>query len=178
MPKDYPPEARAVFILIMTKEENEIADFILGLFTSTTIYQDDVYYALDEKYGYTYTPDPRLVVEILKDRGYIRTKGEAYFMLTTYGESYIERKNRKAAQPTKIDFEQIRKSFLTMESSASHTNYRKKDKQNNNVDKDRKWNKRTTVLGLILTLLSVIAAYTAPLLERVWQAILLLILGE
>lgn len=161
MPKDCPPEARAVFILIMTKEENEIADFILGLFTSTTIYQDDVYYALDEKYGYTYTPDPRLVVEILKDRGYIRTKGEAYFMLTTYGESYIERKKNKR-NPTQQDFEMAHKMLYYMDHSPREDAKKRKEEK-------KKRREQIVfvceVIGAIITILTFLLTYIVPRLK-------------
>lgn len=40
------------------------------------------------------------------------------------------------------------------------------------------WNRKMTIVGIVIALLSAIAAYTSPLLERGWQALLSLILGK
>jgi len=151
------PDAQVV-LFIMTKEENEIADFILGLFTSTSIYQDDVYCALNDKYGYTHEPDPRLVVEILKDRGIIRNNGEAYFMLTEYGESYVEKKQHKR-KPTPQNSESERKRLYYMMHSP-------KEEARNRAEKKKKRNERIVfaceVIGAIIAILTFLLTYILP----------------
>ena len=124
---------------IMTEKENEIANFILGLFSSTSIPQDEVYQALNEKYGFTYDPDPRIVVEILKNHGIIRTLGETYFMLTEYGENYLENKKRKCKPQHQI-FEITRKMLY-------YTMHNPKEEARKRAEKKRK-NKRANCLCL------------------------------
>lgn len=43
---------------------------------------------------------------------------------------------------------------------------------------DRRWNRKMTVIAIVIGLLSLIVACISPLVERGWQAILSLILGE
>lgn len=50
--------------------------------------------------------------------------------------------------------------------------------QERKQESERRWNRKMTVIGVILALLSVLAAYTEPLLERAWQAILSLVIDK
>jgi len=43
---------------------------------------------------------------------------------------------------------------------------------------DRRWNRKMTVIAIVIGLLSLIVACISPLVERGWQAILSLILGK
>lgn len=53
-----------------------------------------------------------------------------------------------------------------------------KEKQEAEKINDRRWNRKMTVIAIVIGLLSLIVACISPLIERGWQAILSLILGE
>lgn len=146
---------------IMTEKENEIANFILGLFSSTSIPQDEVYQALNEKYGFTYEPDPRIVVEILKNHGIIRTLGETYFMLTEYGENYLENKKRKCKPQHQI-FEITRKMLY-------YTMHNPKEEARKRAEKKRKIKEQIVfaceVTGAIIAILTFLLTYILPRLR-------------
>ena len=50
--------------------------------------------------------------------------------------------------------------------------------QEHKQESERRWNRKMAVIGVILALLSVLAAYTEPLLERAWQVILSLVIDK
>lgn len=52
------------------------------------------------------------------------------------------------------------------------------EKQEAKKINDRRWNRKMTVIAIVIGLLSLIVACISPLVERGWQAILSLILGE
>lgn len=52
------------------------------------------------------------------------------------------------------------------------------EKQEDEKINDRRWNRKMTVIAIVIGLLSLIVACTSPLIERGWQAILSLLLGE
>ena len=52
------------------------------------------------------------------------------------------------------------------------------EKQEAEKINDRRWNRKMTVIAIVIGLLSLIVACISPLIERGWQAILSLILGE
>lgn len=52
------------------------------------------------------------------------------------------------------------------------------EKQEAEKINDRRWNRKMTVIAIVIGLLSLIVACISPLVERGWQAILSLILGE
>ncbi len=52
------------------------------------------------------------------------------------------------------------------------------EKQEAEKINDRRWNRKMTVIAIVIGLLSLIVACISPLIERGWQAILSLILGK
>lgn len=52
------------------------------------------------------------------------------------------------------------------------------EKQEAEKINDRRWNRKMTVIAIVIGLLSLIVACISPLVERGWQAILSLILGK
>lgn len=52
------------------------------------------------------------------------------------------------------------------------------EKQEDEKINDRRWNRKMTVIAIVIGLLSLIVACISPLIERGWQAILSLLLGE
>lgn len=52
------------------------------------------------------------------------------------------------------------------------------EKQEAEKINDRRWNRKMTVIAIVIGLLSLIVACISPLVERGWQAIISLILGE
>lgn len=52
------------------------------------------------------------------------------------------------------------------------------EKQEAEKINDRRWNRKMTVIAIVIGLLSLIVACISPLIERGWQAILSLFLGE
>ena len=52
------------------------------------------------------------------------------------------------------------------------------EKQEAEKINDRRWNRKMTVIAIVIGLLSLIVACISPLIERGWQAILSLLLGE
>ncbi len=71
---------------------------------------------------------------------------------------------------------------MMLESAEGYLEGRLKDTSENPQERkqesERRWNRKMTVIGVILALLSVLAAYTEPLLERAWQAILSLLIDK
>lgn len=52
------------------------------------------------------------------------------------------------------------------------------EKQEAEKINERRWNRKMTVIAIVIGLLSLIVACISPLIERGWQAILSLLLGE
>ena len=52
------------------------------------------------------------------------------------------------------------------------------EKQEAEKINDRRWNRKMTVIAIVIGILSLIVACISPLIERGWQAILSLFLGE
>lgn len=71
---------------------------------------------------------------------------------------------------------------MMLESAEGYLEGRLKDTSENPQERkqesERRWNRKMAVIGVILALLSVLAAYTEPLLERAWQAILSLVIDK
>ena len=71
---------------------------------------------------------------------------------------------------------------MMLESAEGYLEGRLKDTSENPQERkqesERRWNRKMTVIGVILALLSVLAAYTEPLLERAWQVILSLVIDK
>lgn len=71
---------------------------------------------------------------------------------------------------------------MMLESAEGYLEGRLKDTSENpqehKQESERRWNRKMTVIGVILALLSVLAAYTEPLLERAWQVILSLVIDK
>lgn len=71
---------------------------------------------------------------------------------------------------------------MMLESAEGYLECRLKDTSENPQERkqesERRWNRKMAVIGVILALLSVLAAYTEPLLERAWQAILSLVIDK
>lgn len=57
-------------------------------------------------------------------------------------------------------------------------NFSAQEKQEAEKINDRRWNRKMTVIAIVIGLLSLIVACISPLVERGWQAIISLILGE
>ena len=71
---------------------------------------------------------------------------------------------------------------MILESAEGYLEGRLKDTSENPQERkqesERRWNRKMAVIGVILALLSVLAAYTEPLLERAWQVILSLVIDK
>ncbi len=71
---------------------------------------------------------------------------------------------------------------IMLESAEGYLEGRLKDTSENpqehKQESERRWNRKMAVIGVILALLSVLAAYTEPLLERAWQVILSLVIDK
>lgn len=71
---------------------------------------------------------------------------------------------------------------MMLESAEGYLEGRLKDTSENPQERkqesERRWNRKMAVIGVILALLSVLAAYTEPLLERAWQVILSLVIDK
>lgn len=76
--------------------DNEVIDFILGLFTDNEMPKDDIHYAIEEKFNYN--SKPILILKRLINEGLITEMGEAYYSLSVEGrkaqkgyDKYIKR---------------------------------------------------------------------------------------
>ena len=73
------------YLIMMTKKQIEIADFILSQFLEGSPNKDDVHSAINDTYGYDI--DPYDVLQSLQDEGLVYEWGEAYYKLTPQGEN-------------------------------------------------------------------------------------------
>lgn len=108
--------------------------------------------------------DLRFILPPLANEGYIE-ESEGMWHIQDKGVKYMQNYDR-----------------MMMESVEGYLDGRPKDTRENpqehKLESERRWNRKMTVIGVILALLSVLAAYTEPLLERVWQVILSLVIDK
>ena len=108
--------------------------------------------------------DLRFILPPLANEGYIE-ESEGMWHILDKGVKYMQTHDR-----------------IMLESAESYLEGRSKrtreNPQERKQESDRSWNRKMTVIGVILALLSVLAAYTEPLLERAWQVILSLVIDK
>lgn len=108
--------------------------------------------------------DLRFILPPLANEGYIE-ESEGMWHILDKGVKYIQNYDR-----------------MMLESAEGYLEGRLKDTSENPQERkqesERRWNRKMAVIGVILALLSVLAAYTEPLLERAWQAILSLVIDK
>ena len=108
--------------------------------------------------------DLRFLLPPLANEGYIEESKSMWHILDK-GVKYMQNYDR-----------------MMLESAEGYLEGRLKDTSENPQERkqesERRWNRKMTVIGVILALLSVLAAYTEPLLERAWQAILSLLIDK
>lgn len=108
--------------------------------------------------------DLRFLLPPLANEGYIE-ESEGMWHILDKGVKYMQNYDR-----------------MMLESAESYLEGRSKrireNPQEHKQESERRWNRKMTVIGVILALLSVLAAYTEPLLERAWQAILSLVIDK
>lgn len=106
----------------------------------------------------------KLILAPLTNEGYIE-ESEGMWHILPKGVKYMQTHDR-----------------MMLESAEGYLEGRLKDTSENPQERkqesERRWNRKMTVIGVILALLSVLAAYTEPLLERVWQVILSLVIDK
>lgn len=106
----------------------------------------------------------KFILPPLANDGYIE-ESEGMWHILDKGVKYIQNYDR-----------------MMLESAEGYLEGRLKDTSENPQERkqesERRWNRKMTVIGVILALLSVLAAYTEPLLERAWQAILSLVIDK
>lgn len=108
--------------------------------------------------------DLRFLLPPLTNEGYIE-ESEGMWHILDKGVKYMQNYDR-----------------MMLESAEGYLEGRLKDTSENPQERkqesERRWNRKMAVIGVILALLSVLAAYTEPLLERAWQAILSLVIDK
>ena len=106
----------------------------------------------------------RFLLPPLTNEGYIE-ESEGMWHILPKGVKYMQTHDR-----------------MMLESAEGYLEGRLKDTSENPQERkqesERRWNRKMTVIGVILALLSVLAAYTEPLLERAWQVILSLVIDK
>lgn len=106
----------------------------------------------------------KLILAPLTNEGYIE-ESEGKWHILPKGVKYMQTHDR-----------------MMLESAEGYLEGRLKDTSENPQERkqesERRWNRKMTVIGVILALLSVLAAYTEPLLERAWQVILSLVIDK
>lgn len=106
----------------------------------------------------------KFILPPLANDGYIE-ESEGMWHILDKGVKYIQNYDR-----------------MMLESAEGYLEGRLKDTSENPQERkqesERRWNRKMAVIGVILALLSVLAAYTEPLLERAWQAILSLVIDK
>lgn len=106
----------------------------------------------------------KFILPPLANDGYIE-ESEGMWHILDKGVKYIQNYDR-----------------MMLESAEGYLEGRLKDTSENHQERkqesERRWNRKMAVIGVILALLSVLAAYTEPLLERAWQAILSLVIDK
>ena len=106
----------------------------------------------------------KFILPPLANYGYIE-ESEGMWHILDKGVKYIQNYDR-----------------MMLESAEGYLEGRLKDTSENPQERkqesERRWNRKMAVIGVILALLSVLAAYTEPLLERAWQVILSLVIDK
>lgn len=108
--------------------------------------------------------DLRFLLPPLANEGYIE-ESEGMWHILDKGVKYMQDYDRMMLESAE--------GYL--EGSLKNTS---ENPQERKQESERRWNRKMTVIGVILALLSVLAAYTEPLLERAWQAILSLVIDK
>lgn len=108
--------------------------------------------------------DLRFILPPLVNEGYIE-ESEGMWHILDKGVKYMQNYDRMMLESAE--------SYLEGRSKRTREN-----PQEHKQESERRWNRKMTVIGVILALLSVLAAYTEPLLERAWQAILSLVIDK
>ena len=108
--------------------------------------------------------DLRFILPPLANEGYIE-ESEGMWHILDKGVKYMQNYDRMMLESAE--------SYLEGRSKRTREN-----PQEHKQESERRWNRKMTVIGVILGLLSVLAAYTEPLLERAWQAILSLVIDK
>lgn len=108
--------------------------------------------------------DLRFLLPPLANEGYIE-ESEGMWHILDKGVKYMQDYDRMMLESAE--------GYL--EGSLKDTS---ENPQERKQESERRWNRKMTVIGVILALLSVLAAYTEPLLERAWQAILSLVIDK
>lgn len=106
----------------------------------------------------------KFILPPLANEGYIE-ESESMWHILDKGVKYIQNYDR-----------------MMLESAEGYLEGRLKDTSENPQERkqesERRWNRKMAVIGVILALLSVLAAYTEPLLARAWQVILSLVIDK
>lgn len=108
--------------------------------------------------------DLRFILPPLDNEGYIE-ESEGMWHILDKGVKYMQNYDRMMLESAE--------SYLEGRSKRTREN-----PQEHKQESERRWNRKMTVIGVILALLSVLAAYTEPLLERAWQVILSLVIDK
>lgn len=108
--------------------------------------------------------DLRFILPPLANEGYIE-ESEGMWNILDKGVKYMQNYDRMMLESAE--------SYLEGRSKRTREN-----PQEHKQESERRWNRKMTVIGVILALLSVLAAYTEPLLERAWQVILSLVIDK
>ena len=108
--------------------------------------------------------DLRFLLPPLAKEGYIE-ESEGMWHILDKGVKYMQNYDRMMLESAE--------SYLEGRSKRTREN-----PQEHKQESERRWNRKMTVIGVILALLSVLAAYTEPLLERAWQVILSLVIDK
>lgn len=108
--------------------------------------------------------DLRFLLPPLTNEGYIE-ESEGMWHILDKGVKYMQNYDRMMLESAE--------SYL--EGRAKRT---RENPQEHKQESERRWNRKMTVIGVILALLSVLAAYTEPLLKRAWQVILSLVIDK
>lgn len=108
--------------------------------------------------------DLRFILPPLTNEGYIE-ESEGMWHILDKGVKYMQNYDRMMLESAE--------SYLEGRSKRTREN-----PQEHKQESERRWNRKMTVIGVILALLSVLAAYTEPLLARAWQVILSLVIDK
>lgn len=108
--------------------------------------------------------DLRFILPPLERDGYIK-ETEGKWQILPKGEKHIERYDRMMLESVE--------GYLVGSSTGTKLTSQEQKQEN-----ERVWNRKMTIAGIAIALISAIAAYINPLLERGWQALLSLVLGK
>lgn len=106
----------------------------------------------------------KFILPPLANEGYIE-ESEGMWHILDKGVKYMQNYDRMMLESAE--------SYLEGRSKRTREN-----PQEHKQESERRWNRKMTVIGVILALLSVLAAYTEPLLARAWQVILSLVIDK